>query len=698
MGQGKLWNIALKDREGKKHVTQGYGVPSILQDNWYFPAIKEMAGQFPNVPKEVFLAQESRQLDILVGTDSLNLMPKCIYGPDCKDCKDGLCCYQSKFGLGWVSVGQCRPNPSQNISCPVSFSISLQKVVPHTRESFFLGEALGTENIPTCSSCRSIIDNCKFCSAETALCSAQEELEYRFMKDNCKYEASIGNLVCKYPWVADPNILQDNGAAALAFQKRLEAKQLKENTFTEYAKCFQDMIDRNVVSEITPLELQAWKGPINYNTHHDVLKDSATTPVRLVSNSSFTNGTTNLNDLLVKGPNTLNCLFSNILRFRGYEVALVGDISKAYNSIKTGQVERHVRRYWFRFTQDAPWKVYGANCVMFGDKPAAGLMTMAVERASDSSSEVVKLDIAPDELVLSDAKKLRADSYVDDLHSGGSQADVSRMMGSKDTHTNQFTGTIPRLLNNVGLSLKTLVTSGSRDEEAIAKLSGTALGYKWEPTTDIMGVKHKFNPSKRRKGIKSRPDLTLSDLQSFETLSLSKRQIVSLSNGIYDPLGIASPYTIKLKLLIRECLLTQDRGTLSSKNSWDAAITSSHTLKWAELIREGITQDSLTFNRTVRPSAAVKAPSLVGFFDGSAVAMAGVVYIRWMCFKDKTKSVDTRLVNGCSQDSDFDPDINEFKSYLVTAKAMVTPLDGLTIPRSELTALQILIRLLAKTV
>merc|ERR1712089_96682 len=107
---------------------------------------------------------------------------------------------------------------------------------------------------------------------------------------------------------------------------------------------------------------------------------------------------------------------------------------------------------------------------------------------------------------------------------------------------------------------------------------------------------------------------------------------------------------------------------------------------------------SLTFNRTVRPSAVVKAPSLVGFFDGSASAMAGAVYIRWMCFKDKTKILDTSLVNGCSEDSDFDPNIHEFKSYLVTAKAKVTPLDGLTIPRSELTALQILTRLLAKTV
>merc|ERR1711873_64333 len=159
---------------------------------------------------------------------------------------------------------------------------------------------------------------------------------------------------------------------------------------------------------------------------------------RLVSNSFFPNGSTTLNDLLVKGPNTLNCLYSNLVRFRGYEVALVGDISKAYNSIKTGQVERHTRRYWFRFSQEEPWKVYGANCVMFGDKPAAGLMTIAVEKASDSCSEVMQLKIAPDELVLSDARKLKADSYVDDLISGGSKSDVARMMGTKDPLTNQF--------------------------------------------------------------------------------------------------------------------------------------------------------------------------------------------------------------------------------------------------------------------
>ena len=134
---------------------------------------------------------------------------------------------------------------------------------------------------------------------------------------------------------------------------------------------------------------------------------------------------------------------------------------------------------------------------MFGDRPTASLMTIAVERACESYSEVQKLGIFPIDWVEIDACKLKRDSYVDDIHTGGSQKDVDRMMGIRDSKSGQYTGTISKLLNNVRLSLKTLVQSGSTDFESNAKLSGNALGYLWEPPTDIMGVKLKFNPSKK---------------------------------------------------------------------------------------------------------------------------------------------------------------------------------------------------------
>ena len=79
---------------------------------------------------------------------------------------------------------------------------------------------------------------------------------------------------------------------------------------------------------------------------------------------------------------------------------------------------------------------------------------------------------------------------------------------------------------------------------------------------------------------------------------------------------MASPYTIKLKLLIRDCLLSQDRVDLSSKKAWDLAIPENYVKQWTLLVKGGITQDTLTFNRSVRPASVVKAPSLIEFFMG----------------------------------------------------------------------------------
>ena len=133
-------------------------------------------------------------------------------------------------------------------------------------------------------------------------------------------------LISKHPWSSDPAIIQDNWSQVSAFQRNLEARQLNENTFVEYAKCSQDILDKNVVAEISPLELKARNVPVNWNTHYGVLKDSTTSAIRLESHSFFPNGSTVLTDLLVKGSNSLDSLFTNLVRFRDYKVALVGNI------------------------------------------------------------------------------------------------------------------------------------------------------------------------------------------------------------------------------------------------------------------------------------------------------------------------------------------------------------------------------------
>merc|ERR1712105_419046 len=126
----------------------------------------------------------------------------------------------------------------------------------------------------------------------------------------------------------------------------------------------------------------------------------------------------------------------------------------------------HLRRLWFR--QDPKheeWKVYGFNCVQFGDKPAAALMTIAIERAAETYEEVAKDINLPIQEVKDDSKKLLEDTYVDDGTTGGNKKEVQRLIGNK-LPDGSYSGTIPSMMKKVGLKLKTIVTSQSTDQEA----------------------------------------------------------------------------------------------------------------------------------------------------------------------------------------------------------------------------------------
>ena len=51
--------------------------------------------------------------------------------------------------------------------------------------------------------------------------------------------------------------------------------------------------------------------------------------------------------------------------------------------------------------------------------------------------------------------------------------------------------------------------------------------------------------------MRSSPDLTAADVPSQIPRILTKRMILSQVNGIYDPLGIATPFTVCAKFMLR---------------------------------------------------------------------------------------------------------------------------------------------------
>ena len=104
------------------------------------------------------------------------------------------------------------------------------------------------------------------------------------------------------------------------------------------------------------------------------------------------------------------------------------------------------------------WKLYGFTCVQFGDRPAATLMSIVVEKASETYKEVAEALNLEEEIVKEDAKKLLLDTYVDDGTTGGRAKDVHRILGEK-LPDGSFSGTISRMMQSVGLRLKTIVST-----------------------------------------------------------------------------------------------------------------------------------------------------------------------------------------------------------------------------------------------
>ena len=109
-----------------------------------------------------------------------------------------------------------------------------------------------------------------------------------------------------------------------------------------------------------------------------VVKDSETTPVRVVYDGKAKYQGRSLNDCLIKGENINASLLEVALRFRENEVGMIADISKMFQAIKIPKEDARFHRFVFRESPNHPMQIYELTTVTFGDKPSptAAIVTM----------------------------------------------------------------------------------------------------------------------------------------------------------------------------------------------------------------------------------------------------------------------------------------------------------------------------------
>ena len=156
------------------------------------------------------------------------------------------------------------------------------------RLDFFTTEGFGVEGPDKCKKCTRIQEACNDCKQAHQM-SRLERYELKQTEEALTLDPITERWTTEYPCRLDPNLLKENRQQALALAERTEKRLEKDSlNAARYNDQFRDLINREVLVEISDEEQQQYNGPSFFVSHHEVFKpDSTSTPLRIVINSSL---------------------------------------------------------------------------------------------------------------------------------------------------------------------------------------------------------------------------------------------------------------------------------------------------------------------------------------------------------------------------------------------------------------------------
>lgn len=337
-----------------------------------------------------------------------------------------------------------------------------------------------------------------------------------------------------------------------------------------------------------------------------------------------------LNDIQLVGPKLQKDLPETIMRFRRHRYAVYADIKKMYNQVQLARNQWNLQRIFWREDENSPLREYWMTVVTFGLSASPFMAVRSVMQCAKEAKS--KFPVA--------AKAIEEDFYMDDAVTGA------------DTENNaiKLADQMYAILESAGFEL----CQWKSNSEALVKhmnseMESTTMLSEVEGTT-VLGLKWLIDSDKFTFVVKS-PKLDQ---------KITKRKIASAVAQIYDPNGYVSPVTIVGKLLV------QDLWRI--KTDWDEKVPIELERKFRELW-DGIKYlEKFTIDRWINTGTGA-AIQIHGFSDSSELALGAAIFVR--------AAYPNGLVT-CN---------------LLVSKSKVAPLKMITIPRLELSAAELLSRL-----
>ena len=422
--------------------------------------------------------------------------------------------------------------------------------------------------------------------------------------------------------------------------KSLRARLMKGGRYRDDYKNFMEMMLKKGYAE--PVEDDGGpEGRTWYLAHHGVYHPRKQ-KLRIVFDCSSEYQGISLNKYLLQGPDLTNSLTGILCRFRREPVAVSCDVEGMFNQVSVNVEDRDLLRFlWWEDgdVRRAP-KVYRMTTHLFGARSSPACAMYALQSAAEDCNQQV-------------AEFIKQDFYIDDgLTSVADEPSAVRLIvGAKAAceergfHLHKFASNKPQVLRRA---------EQEADEEAVLQSTVKLCKTEEPPTQSVLGIQWNTEKDTFAINVNSRKNPT-NDSKTLHK-SVTRRCILSVVSSVFDPLGFVSPFVLVGKLLLQE-LCRDGLG-------WDEPVSGDVARAWTEWLKDMLALEAIDLPRCYAAGGLTGATAveLHHFSDASREGYGQCSYLR---------------IIGAA---------GEVSTALVMSKARVAPSKPVTVPRLELTA------------
>ena len=227
-----------------------------------------------------------------------------------------------------------------------------------------------------------------------------------------------------------------------------------------------------------------------------------------------------LNECLHRGPVILENLCGLLLRFRTKRIGIIADIEKAFLQVGLHQVNRDFTRFiWLKDINgkvtDNNIQIYRFARLSLGVMSSPFLLSATVEHFLDETN-------------ITAAKQIKDDIYVDNLITGTSNDEVALQL-YKEAKKNFHDASVNL---RDWISNSKFANENTSPDDLMKERVTKVLGLIWNATADGFSISTK-------------------KLENIEEAKTKLHVLASLAS-IFDPLGMKTPVTLKMKLFLQE--------------------------------------------------------------------------------------------------------------------------------------------------